>query len=102
MELPEEVKRLIRLFAWEPTPSAQAFRKAFEGGAVVERKVPARCLGCHRKLGKAYRKWVFEEDGRVLMEFCTNEGFCEGCCWDQKYSPSDRRRIQSQMCAFVR
>ena len=100
MEFPSEVRRLIRRFAREPTPSAKAFRAAFQGKDVVEAKAPMSCCECQTPLPRCFRKWTFAENGRVIMYFKANSGLCP-CCIVDVCSPYDTRLLPSEMCVWL-
>ena len=99
MEFPGEVWRIVRRFAYEPTPSAKAFRAAFQGDAVVEARAPMFCGGCQLPLPRCFRKWTFAEDGRVTMHFGEEDGLCPWCLEDADLPCTGL--VQTDVCAWL-
>ena len=78
--LPEGMERLIRLFAWEPTPSASAVRNAArtESDAVTISDNDARVMcPISEKPMRCWREWQILPDGDVHMLFDPPEGYCD-------------------------
>ena len=93
--LPEGVERLIKAFAQQPTPSAQALHAAMRQNGIFDARARAPCQFCQATVCGA-RWWRILEDGSVHTFYHVPSAHCEDCRGDWEDGVEE-----AEVCQFM-